>query len=111
MSTGSDQFAGLPYDQQGFAGQPVRDALVKNAKATSDLHIACRVEVERLRAALRMERADAHIVEAARAFVEQHQIGQPGTPGTLYPMTYGVQDAWHEEWDRRLATLIAACQT
>jgi DNA repair exonuclease SbcCD ATPase subunit len=58
-------------------------------------------ENERLRA----------VVEAARTFVEQHQIGQPGTPGTLYPMTYGVQDKWHDEWDRRLAALIAACRT
>lgn len=57
-------------------------------------------ENERLRA----------VVEAAQAFVHQHQIGQPGTPGTLYPMTYGVQDQWHEEWDRRLAALIAASQ-
>lgn len=68
---------------------------------TGDVHVACQAENERLRA----------IAEAARAFVEQHQIGQPGVPGTLYPMTYGVQDQWHEEWDHRLAALIAACQS
>lgn len=48
---------------------------------------------------------------AARAFVEWHLHGQPGEPGTLYPMTYAVQDQWHEEWDKRLATLIAACRS
>jgi FtsZ-binding cell division protein ZapB len=50
------------------------------------------------------------IAVAASAFVEHHLHGQPSVPGTLYPMTYAVQDQWHEEWDRRLAALIAACE-
>jgi hypothetical protein len=45
------------------------------------------------------------VVKAARAFIEWHQKGQPGTPGTLYPMTYAVQDKWHDEWDNRLEVL------
>lgn len=48
------------------------------------------------------------VAQAARAFVEWHQKGQPGTPGTLYPMTYAAQEAWHIEWDRRLEALVEA---
>jgi len=55
-------------------------------------------ENERLRA----------VVDAARAFVTWHQRGQPGTPDTLYPMTYGALDQWHAEWDRSLETLASA---
>jgi hypothetical protein len=47
-------------------------------------------------------------VNQAEAFVDWHLKGQPRTPGTLYPMTYATLDQWHEEWDRRLAALIAA---
>ena len=54
--------------------------------------------------------ANERIAEAARAFVEWQQKGQPGTPGTLYPFTYAQQDAWHDEWDKRLAALIAAVE-
>ncbi len=48
------------------------------------------------------------VVDAARAFVEHHLIGQPKTPGSLYPMTYAVQEQWHLEWDTRLDALINA---
>jgi hypothetical protein len=48
------------------------------------------------------------VVKAARAFVEWHRKGQPRTPGTLYPMTYGTQESWHTEWDNRLEVLIWA---
>jgi hypothetical protein len=49
-----------------------------------------------------------NVVKAARAFVEQHLKGQPGMPGTLYPMTNEVQEQWHTDWDYSLETLIRA---
>lgn len=45
-------------------------------------------------------------IVAARAFVEHHDTGQAGQPG--HPKTYGAQDAWTEEWDRRLDALREA---
>jgi hypothetical protein len=62
---------------------------------------------EHVRAQVALEAARQQIA-TARAFVEWHQHGQPGVPGTLYPMTYAVQDEWHAEWDKRLNALIAA---
>lgn len=63
------------------------------------------------RIALRSD-ADEHIydavVDAAAAFVAWHQQGEPGTPGSLYPMTYAALDTRHEEWERRLDALISA---
>ena len=61
-------------------------------------HEQHKAENERLRA----------VADAARAFVTWHQRGQPGTPDTLYPMTYGALDEWHAEWDRRLQALADA---
>jgi len=50
------------------------------------------------------------VVEAARAFVQWHVRGQsqPRTPDSFYPMTYAQQEAWHQEWDKRLDALISA---
>ena len=49
-------------------------------------------EVERLRAII-------------NAFVEHHDNGQSGQPG--HPKTYGEEDVWQAEWDRRYAALKA----
>lgn len=59
-------------------------------------------EVQQLKAE---NAAMATVVKAAREFYQHHQRGQPGTPDTLYPMTYGVLDQWHTDWDYRLKTM------
>jgi hypothetical protein len=41
------------------------------------------------------------VVRAAIEFVRCHERGQPGTPGTLYPMTYSDQLEWEKQWDER----------
>lgn len=46
------------------------------------------------------------ICAAIRAFVEHHDNGQAGQPG--HPKTYGEQDVWIAEWDRRYAALKEA---
>ena len=54
--------------------KPVRDSLVKNANVTSDLHIACRAENERLRGVLEAQSA---VVEAARSAFSANGKIQP----------------------------------
>lgn len=53
--------------------------------------------------ALEVERDQ--LQERARAFIEHHDNGQAGQPG--HPKTYGEQDIWLAEWDRRYAALRA----
>jgi|SRR5215475_12122207 len=63
------------------------------------------IEIENLQAEIGRLRA---VLDTAREFLRWHERGQPGTPDTLYPMTYGQLDEWHAEWDRRLQALADA---
>lgn len=68
-------------------------------------------EIERYRqrsrdedtARIRLNHERIRLRDAISAFVEHHDNGQAGQPG--HPKTYGEEDAWQAEWDRRYAAL------
>ena len=74
-------------------------------ETTDDLYRRHGIELEQAHA--RIEALEG-VAEAASGFWDHFEHGQPGVPGTTYPMTYEQLDAWHDEYDRWLAILGSA---